>query len=134
MATRALIIGKSKDGQYHYGQTHWDGMDNLEWLQTNMNDVDKVEDFLHYMTEGCAGGGEGHGISSLSYERTHEGFSVRYNKDKPKIDWYDYGYNCGISKTKKAVLEMVKSGYFDFPEYISYWDGKKMEEYLNFLY
>ena len=53
MATRALIIGKSKDGQYHYGQTHWDGMDNLEWLQKNMNDVDKVEEFLHYMTEGC---------------------------------------------------------------------------------
>jgi hypothetical protein len=29
VATRALIIGKGKDGQYHYGQTNWDGMDNL---------------------------------------------------------------------------------------------------------
>ena len=38
---------------------------------------------------------------------------------------YDEGYNCGISNTKKAILEMVKEDYFDFPEYISYWDGKK---------
>ena len=125
MATRALIIGKSKDGQYHYGQTHWDGMDNLEWLQTNMNDGDKVEEFLHYMTEGCADGGEGHGISSLSYEKTYKDFSVTYHKDKPKIEWYDEGYNCGIAKTKKEILELKKQGYFDFPEYISYWDGKK---------
>ena len=125
MATRALIIGKSRDGQYHYGQTHWDGDENTEWLQKNMNDVNKVEEFLHYMTEGCAEGGEGHGISSLSYEKTYKDYSVIYHEDKPKIDWYDEGYNCGISKTKKAILEMVKSGYFDFPEYISYWDGKK---------
>lgn len=69
MSTRALIIGKSKDGQYHYGQTHFDGMDNLEWLQKNINDADKVEEFLRYMTEGCADGGEGHGISSLGYEK-----------------------------------------------------------------
>ena len=46
MDTRELIIGKSKDGQYHYGQTHYVGMDNLEWLQTNMSDPDKVEEFL----------------------------------------------------------------------------------------
>ena len=128
MSTRALIIGKSKDGRYHYGQTHFDGDDNLEWLQTNMNDVDKVEDFLHYMTEGCdndESGDAGHSISSLSYEQTYNNYKIIYNKDKPKIDWYDEGYNCGISKTKKAILEMVKEGYFDFPEYISYWDGKK---------
>ena len=62
------------------------GMDNLEWIQKNMNDPDKVEEFLHYMTE---------------------------------------GYNCGIAKTKKEVLELRKARYFDFPEYISYWDGKK---------
>lgn len=129
MATRALIIGKSKDGQYHYGQTHWDGMDNLEWLQKNMNDVDKVEEFLHYLTEGCADGGEGHGISSLGYEKknTRDGLfgRIEYDYNKPKVEWYDEGYNCGISKTKKAILEMKKQGYFDFPEYISYWDGKK---------
>jgi hypothetical protein len=126
MATRALIIGKSKDGQYHYGQTHWDGDENLEWLQTNMADEDKVEEFLHYMTEGCADGGEGHGISCLTYEKTPgENFRMIYHKDKPKVEWYDDGYNCGISKTKKAILEMVSQGYFDFPEYISYWDGKK---------
>lgn len=129
MATRALIIGKSKDGQYHYGQTHWDGMENLEWLQKHMSDVDKVEEFLHFMTEGCAEGGEGHGISSLWYERkqTGDGFfgRVEYDYDKPIVNWYEDGYNCGISKTKKAILEMKKKGYFDFPEYISYWDGKK---------
>lgn len=135
MSTRALIIGKSKDGQYHYGQTHYDGMDNLEWLQKNMNDVDKVEEFLHYMTEGCAEGGEGHGISFLGYERSQadkEGVAdyvflghIEYDYNKPKIEWYEDGYNCGISKTKKAILEMKKQGYFDFPEYISYWDGKK---------
>ena len=125
MSTRALIIGKDKAGLYHFGQTSCDGDENLEWLQTNMNDVEKVEEFLHYMTEGCAEGGDGHGISSLWYEQHWEGMKLVYEKDKPKIDWYEDGYNCGISKTKKAVLEMVKRGHFDFPEYISYWNGKK---------
>lgn len=129
MSTRALIIGKSKDGRYHYGQTHFDGDDNLEWLQTNMNDVDKVEDFLHYMTEGCADGGEGHGISFLGYEKKNvrNGLfgRIEYDYNKPKVEWYEDGYNCGIAKTKKEILEMVKDGFFDFPEYISYWDGKK---------
>jgi hypothetical protein len=129
MATRALIIGKSKDGQYHYGQTFFDGMDNLEWLQKNMNDVDKVEEFLHYMTEGCAEGGEGHGIRFLGYEKKKENDGlfgrIEYDYNKPKVEWYDEGYNCGIAKTKKAILEMKKQGYFDFPGYISYWDGKK---------
>lgn len=125
MSTRALIIGKDKAGLYHFGQTSCDGDENLEWLQTNMNDLEKVEEFLHYMTEGCAEGGEGHGISSLWYEQHWEGMKLVYEKDKPKIDWYEDGYNCGISKTKKAVLEMVKRGHFDFPEYISYWNGKK---------
>ena len=129
MSTRALIIGKDKSGKFHYGQTHYDGDENLEWLQKHMNDVDKVEEFLHYMTEGCEEGGEGHGISSLWYEYK-EGcettFGCRpYDYDKPKINWYEDGYNCGIVKTKKAVLELKKQGYFDFPEYISYWDGKK---------
>lgn len=125
MSTHALIIGKDKAGLYHYGQTHFDGDENLEWLQTNMNDVEKVEEFLHYMTEGCAEGGQGHGISSLSYERTFKNYSVIYHKNKPKIDWNEEGYNCGISKTKKSILEMVKRGHFDFPAYISYWNGKK---------
>ena len=129
MATRALIIGKDKSGKFHYGQTHYDGDENLEWLQKHMNDVDRVEEFLHYMTEGCEEGGEGHGISSLWYEYK-EGcettFGLRpYDYDKPIVNWYDEGYNCGISKTKKAILEMVKARHFDFPEYISYWDGKK---------
>ena len=125
MSTHALIIGKDKAGLYHYGQTHFDGDENLEWLQTNMTDPDKVEEFLHYMTEGCAEGGEGHGISSLWYEQHWEGMKLVYEKDKPKIDWYEDGYFCGISKTKKAILEMVKKGYFDYPSYISYWNGKK---------
>ena len=129
MSTRALIIGKDKSGKFHYGQTHYDGDENLEWLQKHMNDVDKVEEFLHYMTEGCEEGGEGHGISSLWYEYKDGGettFGRRpYDYDKPIVNWYDDGYNCGVSKTKKAILEMVKDSFFDFPEYISYWDGKK---------
>ena len=125
MSTRALIIGKDKAGLYHYGQTHFDGDENLEWLQTNMNDPEKVEEFLHYMTEGCAEDGEGHGISSLCYEKHWEDMKLIYEKDKPKINWYDDGYNCGISNTKEAILEMKKQCYFDFPEYISYWDGEK---------
>lgn len=125
MSTRALIIGKDKSGRYHYGQTKYDGMDNLEWLQRNMNDADKVEDFLHYMTEGVEEGGEGHGISFLGYEVTGGWLNRKTDKSKPYVDWYEDGYNCGIAKTKKEVLEMVKARYFDFPEYISYWDGKK---------
>ena len=103
-------------------------MDNHEWLQKNMNDADKVEDFLHYMTEGIEEGGEGHGIDSLSYEQSRSGYTIKYDKTKPIINWKEEGYNCGISKTKKAVLEMAKRGYFDFPEYISYWDGKKWKK------
>ena len=130
MATRALIIAKSKDGQYHYGQSLYDGDRNLEWLQKNMNDVDKVEEFLHYMTEGCADGGEGHGIRFLGYEEKNVrngflGYEYEYDYNKPKVEWYEDGYNCGIAKTKKEVLELKKARYFDCPEYISYWDGKK---------
>ena len=125
MSTHTLIIGKDKAGLYHYGQTHFDGDENLEWLQTNMNDPEKVEELLHYMTEGCAEGGEGHGISSLCYEKHWAGMRLVYEKDKPKVGWYEDGYYCGISKTKNAILEMVKKGHFDFPSYISYWNGKK---------
>ena len=46
------------------------------------------------------------------------------DKDLHKVEG-EICYNCGISKTKKAILEMVKDRYFDFPQYISYWDGKK---------
>ena len=69
--------------------------------------------------------GEGHGISFLGYEVTGGWLNRKADKSKPYIDWYEDGYNCGIAKTKKEVLEMVKARYFDFPEYISYWDGKK---------
>lgn len=127
MSTHALIIGKDKAGLYHYGQTHFDGDENLEWLQVNMNDVDKVEDFLHYMAEGCTEGGEGHGISSLRYERHWAGFNLIYDKNKPKVDWYDDGYNCGISETKEEILEKVRQEFFDHPSYVSYWDGTKWE-------
>lgn len=117
MATRALIIAKGKDGKYHYGQSLYDGFRNLEWLQKNMNDADKVEDFISIMTDGCAEGGEGLGVRFFGYDRKHD--------NKPIIDWLDDGYNCGIAKTKKEVLELEKARYFDFPDYISYWDGKK---------
>ena len=126
MSTRALIIGKDRSGRYHYGQTKYDGMDNLEWLQQNMNTADKVEDFLHYMTEGIdEGSGEGHGISFLGYEVTNDWYNRKKDTSNPYIDWYDEGYNCGIADSKKAILEMVEKQHFDFPEYISYWDGEK---------
>ena len=139
MATHGLIIGKSKDGQYHYGQTYWDSDENTIWLQKHMSDIDKVEEFLHYMTEGCAEGGDGHGISCLTYELSQEEadkegpadylflgrYEYEYDFTKPKVAWYNDGFNCGISKTKMAILEMVRDRFFEFPEHISYWDGKK---------
>ena len=125
MSTRALIIGKDKSGRFHYGQSKYDGDDNFEWLQRNMNEVDKVEDFLHYMTEGIDKGGEGHGISFLGYKVTGQWFSRKEDMSNPYIDWYEDGYNCGIAENIEVILEMVKQGYFDFPEYISYWDGEK---------
>ena len=126
MSTRALIIGKDKSGRYHYGQSKYDGDDNLEWLQRNMNDVDKVEEFLHYMTEG-GDDDDGHGISFLGYEVTGDWRNRKEDKSKPYIDWYDEGYNCGTADSKEVILEMVEKQYFDFPEYISYWDGEKWE-------
>lgn len=124
MSTRALIIGKAKDGTYRYGQSKYDGDRNTEWLQKNMTDPEKVDEFLRYLTEGGEDG-DGHGISCLGYKRVGSYLDYKYDYDQPKIEWYDESYNCGISKTKKAVMEMVKRRYFDFPEYISYWDGKK---------
>ena len=131
MSTRALIIGKDKSGRFHYGQSKYDGDDNLEWLQQNMNDVDKVEEFLNYMTEGIDEGGEGHGISFLGYEVNGPWDSRKIDKSKPYIDWYDDGYNCGITDSKEAVLNLVANRHFDFPEYISYWDGEKWENINN---
>lgn len=127
MSTHALIIGKNKSGRYHYGQTKYDGDDNLEWLQQNMNDVDKVEKFLNYMTEGVEEGGEGHGISFLGYEVTGNWLNRKEDKSKPYIDWYDDGYNCGIADSKEVILEMVRKEHFDHPSYISFWDGEKWE-------
>lgn len=127
MSTHALIIGKDKSGRYHYGQTKYDGDDNLEWLQQNMNDVDKVEEFLNYMTEGVEEGGEGHGISFLGYEVTGNWLNRKEDKSKPYIDWYDYGYNCGIADSKEVILEMIRKEHFDHPSYTSFWDGEKWE-------
>lgn len=131
MSTRALIIGKAKDGTYRYGQTKWDGYANLEWLQRNMTDPDKVDEMLQHLTEGGSEN-NGHGISSLSYKSTDDG----YDYTQPYIDWYKGDYNCGIASSKEEMLEIITVKNvqgathfdefpFDFPEYLSYWNGKE---------
>lgn len=126
MSTRALIIGKAKDGTYRYGQTHCDGDDNLEWLQKNMADPEKVDEFLHYLTEGGEDG-DGHGISYLGYKSVGTYLERKYDYNQPYVEWYEEGYNCGVADSLESVLELVKKRYFDFPEYISYWDGEKWD-------
>lgn len=126
MSTHALIIGKDTTGKYRYGQTHFDGYNNLEWLRTNMSDKDKVEEFLQYLTEG-GDDGEGHGIGSLGYKMYWKDGDIVLKEDEPIIDWYDYSYNCGISDSLSNIIKMVKLKQFDFPAYISFWDGEKWE-------
>lgn len=117
MATRALIIGKTKDGLIKYGQTHWDGYQNTEWLKKNMTDIEKIENMFDYMTTGEDGG---HGISSLSYEN--------YDTNKPKINWYEDSYNCGVTNHWNCSYDDLNR-IFDFPEYISYWDGSDWHDF-----
>lgn len=126
MGTHALIIGKDKAGKYRYGQTHYDGYNNLNWLQTNMFDINKVEEFLFYLTEG-GDDNEGHGISSLGYETYWKNDKIIIEENKPIINWSKYSYNCGISNSLSNIINMVRSGQFDHPCYVSYWDGEKWE-------
>lgn len=124
MGTRALIIGKDKDGNIRYGQTHYDGYANTDWLNMHMLGIEKVENFLKYLTEGGADG-NGHGISSLSYKRDYDVDNqvVIRHDDKPVVNWYEESYNCGIVKEWDYTYEEV-SKMFDFPEYISLWLGE----------
>lgn len=122
MSTRALIVGKI-DNKIYFGQTHYDGYNNTEWLQRNMASPDKVRDFFNYMTEG-----EGHGISSLSYE-WKPGAWLEYDMTKPKIDWYEYGYFCGTTDVWNYTYSDLKGKSFDWPEYISYWDGNVWQDF-----
>ena len=128
MATRALIVGKTQDGIIRYGQTHWDGYRNTEWLKKHMNEVNEVEKFLRYMTHKCGNGGEGHGISSLSYESSGSGLSQIYDMNKPKINWYEDGYNCGVTNSWNFSYDDLKLK-FDWPEFISYWDGSDWHDF-----
>lgn len=120
MSTRALIIGKDSKGLFYYGQSKFDGDRNLEWLQRNMTDPAKVDEFLYYLAD--------HGIVSLSYKRVGSFLDFRYDLEKPLIEWYEDSYNCGVAGSKEAVLKMIGEDMFDAPEYISYWDGKSWRD------
>lgn len=115
MSTHSVIIGKSKEGYYVFGQCMFDGDLNYKWLSENLTDPDKVEEFLQKL--------KNVGVRSMWYKRNPKTHTI--DKSKPYIDWMDESYNCGISKTKKAVFE--ENG-FDWPEYCTYWDGKKWKK------
>lgn len=118
MSTHSVIVGKSKEGYYVYGQCLFDGNLNYKWLSENLTDPGQVEEFLQKL--------KNVGVRSLWYKRNPKTHTI--DKTKPFIDWMDKSYNCGISKTKKAILDRCKGGYFDFPEAITYWDGKKWKK------
>lgn len=123
MSTHALIIGKANDGTYRFGKSQFDGYQNTEWLQRNMTDPEKVEDFLRHLTEGGKNG-KGHSIRCLDYED--------YDKmTNPFIKWYDTdNYCCGIAKTKEEMAKILRDnndGEYEiyWAEYLSYWNGKE---------
>ena len=121
MATRALIIGKDKNGLYRYGQSYLYGDDNTEWLQKNLNTPEQVDEFLTKLTE-SGYNGYGRGVDRFGYMDS-----------QPVILWMHENYNCGIAKTKEEMLAVMhlrdspykKLGRFDRPEYLSFWNGKK---------
>lgn len=143
MATRALIIGKDKNGNYRYGQSFINGYQNTAWLQKHMSNPDEVEKFLIKLTEGGEDG-DGHGIHSLFYEDSNEtdtydfqGHTITVNRpdyNKPFVKWDECSYNSGIAKSLEEMLQLLQPEKdlglihlknFDFPEYISYWTGEK---------
>lgn len=69
------------------------------------------------MTEG-GDNGQGHGISSF------EGDSIN-----PSINWYDDDYFCNIVDSWEFTYGDLRSKCFDFPEYISYWDGEEWHDF-----
>lgn len=115
MSTHSVIVGKSKEGYYVFGQCMFDGDLNYKWLSENLTDPDQVEEFLQKLKKV--------GVRSMWYKRNHK--TDKIDKTKPYIDWMTKSYNCGISKTKKGVFE--ENG-FDCPEYCTYWDGKKWKK------
>lgn len=116
MSTRALIVGKV-DGKIKYGQSKYDGYANTKWLRENLSLKEKVHDFFKYLTEG-GDNGQGHGISSFEDDSIN-----------PSINWYDDDYFCNIVDSWEFTYEDLRGKCFDFPEYISYWDG---EEWYDF--
>ena len=122
MGTRALIVGKIDD-KIHFGQSHYDGYHNTEWLQRNMSEPDDVKKFFNYMTEG-----KGHGISSLTYEWKPNEWLV-HDMDKPKVEWYEDSYFCGTTDVWNYTYSDLKGKSFDWPDYISYWDGTVWQDF-----
>lgn len=136
MATRALIIGKDKNGNFRYGQSFRNGYYNTAWLQKHMSNPDEVEKFLTKLTEGGEDG-NGHGIASfITSNEQIEFFTAFYTACQIDnlIVWDECGYNSGIAKSLEEMLQLLQPEKdlglihlknFDFPEYISYWTGEK---------
>lgn len=136
MATRALIIGKDKNGNFRYGQSFRNGYYNTAWLQKHMSNPEEVEKFLTKLTEGGEDG-DGHGIASfITSNEQIEFFTAFYTACQIDnlIVWDECGYNSGIAKSLEEMLQLLQPEKdlglihlinFDFPEYISYWTGEK---------
>lgn len=126
MSTRALIVGKIDD-KIKYGQSKYDGYDNTVWLQKNLSSKEMVYKFFKYLTEG-GDNDQGHGINSFGY-----------GLKSPFIDWRNDDYFCNIVDSWEFTYEDLRGKCFDFPEYISYWDGEEWydfnvcKEYNKFL-
>lgn len=113
MSTRALIVGKV-DGKIKYGQSKYDGYANTKWLRENLSEREKVQEFFQYLTEG-GDEGQGHGIHSFNNDST--------------IDWKEGSYFCNIVENWDFTYSDLRGKCFDFPDYISYWDGEEWHDF-----
>lgn len=155
MGTRALIIGKDKAGLYHYGQTHFDGDKNLEWLQTNMNDVEKVEKFIKNMDKEliCSGDINQKFLAWLecNFGFYSSGILIDTAWDSNVISQYDSQRNClrnsyndfELDKVNKWSITKSKNNAYllNFYEDELLWAGFELNwlsadkpDYVNFTY
>lgn len=114
MSTRALIVGKI-DGKIKYGQSKYDGYGNTVWLKKNLLSKEQVHEFFKYLTEG-GDEDQGHGINSFDHVNC-------------SIDWRDDSYFCNIVDSWEFTYDDTRGKCFDFPEYISYWDGNEWHDF-----
>lgn len=118
MSTRALIVRVNKITKcIEYGQTYMDGYNNtllLNEFHKNSKSVGEIFDRLTTSEHPDKFGGYGHGIHHI-------------NSDG-KIVWFENeSYNCGtcsIDEFEKIMLS------FDYPEYASFWGGRKWHNFV----